>query len=256
MADALRAAPAPDAERGARAVPARHRAARRTPGLPEAPALASRAGRSCGRRSAPRRSATPARIETADAGRARRASRAPPGGGPRTHERVEIDYFAHSTGEWSVARHRPRGGLLEPRATGTWRPGTSTADDERLFRVDRIRRVEPTGRAVRAPGPRGRRARPLYTPTEDDVAGPSPPAPRRPAGSPSTTPPPTTAERDDGSLEVTLPAKAARAGWRGCCCGWGPTRRSLDPPELPARSPRPGASARSTDTGSDRVPLG
>ena len=54
-------------------------------------------------------------------------------------------------------------------ATGTWRPGTPSADAERLFRADRVRRAAPHGRARSTPRGLAGAGRPLYTPSGDDV---------------------------------------------------------------------------------------
>jgi predicted DNA-binding transcriptional regulator YafY len=76
-----------------------------TPGLPEAPALASALAR-LREELGPETLDAAGRIETASAGR-------PPAelerlrAASRGHERLEIDYFAGSTGEWSTRRIDP-----------------------------------------------------------------------------------------------------------------------------------------------------
>ena len=90
----------------------------------------------------------------------------------RGRRRVGIDYFAHSSGEWSSRVIDPEEVFV---ALGHWYVAAwdVTVDAERLFRVDRIRRVEPTGEGFAPRGLEGA-GRSLYTPTEDDVSGPSP----------------------------------------------------------------------------------
>jgi proteasome accessory factor C len=82
-------------------------------------------------------------------------------------------------------------------------------DEERLFRVERIREVRPTGERFNPRGLEGA-GRSLYTPTEADVAVRlrlSPPA-RWIAEYYATT---SEIENQDGSLDVTLPARSL--GW-------------------------------------------
>jgi proteasome accessory factor C len=85
----------------------------------------------------------------------------------RAHERVVIGYFAASTGETTTRAIDPEEVFF---AMGNWYVAAwdHRSDQERLFRVDRIRSVEPSGERFEPRGLRGA-GRPLYTPTEADV---------------------------------------------------------------------------------------
>ena len=123
------------------------------------------------------------------------------------HERITIEYFAHSTGEWSTREVEPEEVFV---ALGHWyvaawdvRCGRRAAVPRRSHprrRADTGERFEPRGLAGRGPvalhADGGRRPRP------------APARSRRHDGSPSTTRPPTD-EHDDGSLEVTLPRRGS-----------------------------------------------
>jgi proteasome accessory factor C len=178
-----------------------------TPGLPAAPALASALQKlrdtlgpdTLGEVDARFESAvadgrTPEHLETL-----REAA--------REHRRVEIDYFAGSTGEWST---RP----IDPEVVfwslgnwyvAAWDPG---ADAERLFRVDRVRRASVTQETFEPRGLEGA-GRALYTPTPADVSVRLRlrPGARWVAEYYATT----DAQERDGALEVTLPAR--QLGW-------------------------------------------
>lgn len=176
------------------------------PGLPEAPALAS-ALRKLREELGPETAGSDGAIATADAGRpaahldALRAA-------AREHERLTIEYFAGSTGEWTTRAVEPEEVFS---AMGNWYVAAwdVAADDERLFRADRIRAVTPTGDSFEPRGLEGA-GRPLYTPTGTEV-----PVRLRlhPGGRWISEYYATVdaVERDDGSIEVTLPA--ARLGW-------------------------------------------
>ncbi len=122
--------------------------------------------------------------------------------------RLRIEYFAHSSGGWS---HR----TIEPEAVfsalGNWYVAAWDADvdAERLFRADRIRSAEATGERFEPHGLEGA-GRDLYTPTETDVEVRLrlTPDARWIAEYYTVT---AAHERDDGSLEVSLPAK--ELGW-------------------------------------------
>ena len=120
------------------------------------------------------------------------------------HERLEIEYFTAAREELSTRRIDPEH-LFS--AIGNWYvvAWDHQSDAERLFRADRIRSARETGetfdqRGLLGPG------RPLYTRSEEDV-------PVRLLLRPSArwvveyyqTEQPTS--REDGWLEVTLPAK-------------------------------------------------
>ncbi len=137
-----------------------------TAGLPDAPALASALDKlrtSLG----PETLGDAERIEMADPGAPVEALE-PIREAARGRRRVGIDYFAHSSGEWSSRVIDPEEVFV---ALGHWYVAAwdVTVDAERLFRVDRIRRVEPTGEGFAPRGLEGA-GRSLYTPTEDDVS--------------------------------------------------------------------------------------
>jgi proteasome accessory factor C len=122
----------------------------------------------------------------------------------RTHERLHLEYLAASTGELTSRTVEPEEVFA---SLGHWYTAAwdVDADAERLFRVDRIRSAERTGDRFDPRGLEGA-GRALYTPTADDVAVRlrlRPPA-RWVAEYYATTDP---EELDDGSVEVTLPAR-------------------------------------------------
>jgi proteasome accessory factor C len=196
-----------------------------TPDLPEAPALASAVAKL---RDAlgPDTAGTDEAIATAESGRPaehldalRRAA--------RDHARITIDYFAGSTGTWTTREVEPEEVFS---AMGNWYVAAWDvgADDERLFRADRIRAVTTTGERFEPRGLEGA-GRALYTPTGEEVPvrlllGPG----ARWIAEYYVTDDPL--ERDDGSLEVTLPS--ARLGWvAGLLLRVGTDARILSPPE-------------------------
>ena len=124
----------------------------------------------------------------------------------RDHERITIEYFAGSTGAWTTRDVEPEEVFS---AMGNWYVAAWDvgADDERLFRADRIRAVTGTGYRFEVRGLEGA-GRALYTPTGDEVpCGCRRPGARWIAEYYVTDDP---RELDDGSLEVTLPS--ARLG--------------------------------------------
>jgi proteasome accessory factor C len=173
-----------------------------TPGLPQAPALASALerlreslgpellGEAAGAIDAATAGAPPEHLELLRAASADR-------------RRLEIEYFAASTREWSTRRIDPDEVFS---SMGHWYVAAwdVDADAERLLRADRIRRAEPTGATFEPRGLEGA-GRPLYSPGPSDVPVRLVlrPAARWIAEYYATTDP---IERDDGSLEVTLPA--------------------------------------------------
>jgi len=196
-----------------------------TPGLPEAPALAS-AVRKLRDALGPDTAGTDDAIATAEAGRPaehlatlRRAA--------REHERLTIDYFAGSTGEWTTRDVEPEEVFS---AMGNWYVAAWDvgADDERLFRADRIRSVASSGSTFEPRGLEGA-GRALYTPTGEEVAVRIVlrPGARWVAEYYVTE---HATELDDGSLDVTLPA--ARLGWvAGLLLRLGSDAEVLGPPE-------------------------
>ena len=130
-----------------------------TAGLPDAPALASALDKlrtSLG----PETLGDAEGIEMADPGAPIEALD-PIREAARERRRVRVDYFAHSSGEWSSRVIDPEEVFV---ALGHWYVAAwdVTIDAERLFRVDRVRRVEPTGERFSAEGPRRRRPIPVH----------------------------------------------------------------------------------------------
>jgi proteasome accessory factor C len=201
-----------------------------TPGLPEAPALASALAKLRG-------SLGPDTLDAAALiGSAENAARAPEHlealrDAARAHERLGIEYFAGSTGAWSTRSIDPEEVFA---SLGHWYvvAWDETADAERMFRADRIRSVRTTGEAFEPRGLEGA-GRALYTPTGSDVAVRlrlRPPA-RWIAEYYATT---GVVEGEDGTLEVTLPAR--RLGWVArLLLRAGPDVSVVEPPELARR---------------------
>jgi proteasome accessory factor C len=198
-----------------------------TPGLPEAPVLAKALRRLRDSLGAETLGAADERIEMALVEGApehldvlREAARA--------HDRLEIEYFAASTGEWS---HRE----IDPEEVfsgmGHWYVAAWDVDSdaERLFRADRVRSAKPTGESFIPRGLKGA-GRDLYSPTGDDVAVRLrlKPGARWIAEYYATT---QVEERDDGDLEVTLPAR--QLGWVArLLLRVGPDAEVVEPAEL------------------------
>jgi proteasome accessory factor C len=137
-----------------------------TPGLREATALAS-ALRKLEERLGPETLGELAeRVEAAEGGRPADtldALRKAVAG----NERVRIEYYAASTAETTAREVDPEEVFF---AIGNWYVAAfdHRSGEERLFRADRIRSVEPTGEAFEPRGLAGA-GRALYTPTERDV---------------------------------------------------------------------------------------
>ena len=201
-----------------------------TPGLPEAPDLRSALDKLAAALGPDTLGDIEGRIESAE------------GGGPsallqtlreaaRDHERLEIEYFAHSRGAWSTRRVDAEEVFS---SLGNWYVAAwdVDAEGERLFRADRIRRADRMGERFTPRGLAGA-GRALYTPTADDVPvrlvlGPEA---RWIAEYYATD---EEVERDDGDLEVTLPT--ARLGWvAGLLLRVGPQARVVAPAELADR---------------------
>ena len=148
----------------------------------------------------------------------------------REHRRLRIEYFAHSSGGWSSREIDPEEVFS---SVGHWYVAAwdVAADAERLFRADRIRVAEATGERFEPRGLEGA-GRALYTPTEEDVAVRLRLAPgARWIGEYYATY--EAVERDDGCLDVTLPARSL--GWVArLLLRVGTEVTVLDPPELQA----------------------
>ena len=201
-----------------------------TPGLLEAPALRGALDKLADALGPETLGDIEGRIETAEAGRPSELVRVLREAA-REHERLEIQYFAHSTGEWSTRRVDPEEVFS---SLGNWYVAAwdVDADCEGLFRADRIRSAERTGERFAPRGLAGA-GRALYTPAAGDVSvrlALSPGA-RWIAEYYATA---DEREASDGALEVTLPT--ARLGWvAGLLLRVGSDARVLDPPELAQR---------------------
>jgi proteasome accessory factor C len=177
------------------------------PGLPHAPALDSalhKLGEGLGRETL---GDLPQRVQAAGGGRPaetldalREASTG--------HARLRIEYYAHSSTETSTREIDPEEVFF---AIGNWYVAAfdHRSDEERLFRADRIRNLEPTGERFEPRGLAGA-GRPLYTPSERDL---DVRLLLRPEGRWVAEYYEVSAEieRDDGCLEITLPT--ARTEW-------------------------------------------
>ncbi len=146
-------------------------------------------------------------------------------------ERVRIEYYAASSAETTAREVDPEEVFF---AIGNWYVAAfdHRSGEERLFRADRIRSVEPTGEAFDPRGLAGA-GRPLYTPTERDV----PvrlllhPAARWVAEYYEVD---AETEIPDGDLEVQLPA--SRLEWVArLVLRLGGEAEVLSPPELKGR---------------------
>lgn len=197
-----------------------------TPGVPEAPALAS----------ALEKLRTTLGADTlGDVGgiEASASGSAPPTldvvrEAARERRRLRVEYVAASTGERSER-------LIDPEEVfaglGRWYVAAwdVDADGERLFRIDRIRAAEATGETFAPRGLAGA-GRPLYSPSDDDVEirlRLDPPA-RWVAEYYATS---EVREVDGGAVEVSLPSR--RLEWVArLLLRVGPDAEVLGPPEL------------------------
>jgi proteasome accessory factor C len=137
------------------------------PGLPEAAALESALGKLEERLGPETLGEVAGRVEAAEAGatsdaleRLRQAA--------ADHDRVEIDYYAASRDETSTRRIDPEEVFT---GAGNWYvvAWDLGADDERMFRVDRVKEVRETGERFHPRGLAGA-GRPLYSRSREDVA--------------------------------------------------------------------------------------
>lgn len=208
-----------------------------TPGLPDAPALAKALEKLRASLGPETVGEADGRIEIATGGRApehldvlRDAATA--------HQRLAIEYFAISTGEWTRREIDPEEVFSD---MGQWYVAAwdVDADAERLFRADRVRDARRTGTTFVARGLRGA-GRDLYSPTGEDVAVRLRlrPAARWVAEYYATT---AVRELDDGGLEISLPAR--QLGWVArLLLRVGPDAEVLEPTELRAEVARLAAS--------------
>jgi proteasome accessory factor C len=208
-----------------------------TPGIPDAPALATALAKL---RDAlgPDTLGDPTGIEAAAAGSppphlpALRAAAA-------DHRRIRIHYTAASTGEASEREIEPEAVFA---STGRWYvvAWDRSVDGERVFRADRVSRVEETGEGFSPRGLEGA-GRPLYTPGDHDVAVRLllRPAARWVAEYYATT---DVVVREDGSVEATFPAR--QTAWVArLVLRLGPDAEVLEPEELRAQTRAIAASA-------------
>jgi proteasome accessory factor C len=179
-----------------------------TPGLPEAAALESALGKleaalgpeSLGGLAGRVGAAEPDEAPTALIAEFREAA-----GG---HHRLEIEYYAASTDETSVREVDPE---VVFSALGRWYVVAfdHRSGEERMFRLDRVRRAEPTGDTFEPRGLAGA-GRPLYTRSREDIEVRLRLAPgSRWVAEYYVTD--RVSERADGSVDVTLPTK--RLSW-------------------------------------------
>ena len=201
-----------------------------TPGVPQAPALASALAKLRDSLGPDTLGEAAARIEIAAAGTGTPQHLERLRAAARDRRRVRIEYFAASTGEWSSRTIEPEEVFAD---LGNWYVAAWDVDagDERLFRIDRVRDATDTTETFEPRGLAGA-GRQLYTPTEADVPVRLRlhPGARWIAEYYATTEP---VERDE-SLEVTLPAK--QLGWvAGLLLRVAPDAEVLDPPELGER---------------------
>jgi proteasome accessory factor C len=178
-----------------------------TPGLPQAPALAKALEKLRDSLGTETLGDAQGRIEMALGGRAPEHLEALRDAA-RGHERLEIEYYAVSTGEWSRREIEPEEVFS---GMGHWYVAAwdVDADAERLFRADRIRSAKPTGESFTPRGLKGA-GRDLYSPTGQDrpVRLRLRPGARWIAEYYATT---QVEELEDGGVEVTLPAR--QLGW-------------------------------------------
>jgi proteasome accessory factor C len=172
------------------------------PGLEEAPALRSALEKLEGVLGSELLEGLSGRVEVGSTGQGARALTALRRASAR-HDRVEIDYYTASRGELTTRRIDPEHVFS---AIGHWYvvAWDANRDEERLFRVDRIRAVRQTGEVFEPRGLAGP-GRPLYTRTERDfpvtlLLGPGA---RWVVEYYETE----RVRKRDGALEVTLPAK-------------------------------------------------
>lgn len=151
--------------------------------------------------------------------------------GVTNHERVRIEYHAASSAETTSREIDPEELFF---AVGHWYVAAwdQRSGQERLFRADRIRTVEPTGERFEPRGLAGA-GRPLYTPGEHDV-------PVRLLLHPAARwvgeyyEVGSALEREDGDLEIVLPA--GRLEWvERLLLRLGGDAEVLDPPVLKDR---------------------
>jgi proteasome accessory factor C len=136
------------------------------PDVPEAPALDSALGKLAEGLGPATLGDLPHRLDAAGGGRAAETLEALRAA-VTEHERVRIEYYAASSAETTVRAIDPEEVFS---AIGNWYvvAWDHRSDAERLFRIDRVRSVEPTGEGFEPRGLAGA-GRPLYTRTPGDA---------------------------------------------------------------------------------------
>jgi len=208
-----------------------------TPGIPDAPALASALAKL---RDAlgPDTLGDAAGIEGAVSGSAP-PHLVPLRAAASAHHRIRIEYTAASTGERSVREIEPEAVFA---SAGHWYvvAWDVVADGERLFRADRVSAVEDTAERFVPRGLEGA-GRQLYMPGDQDLSVRLllRPAARWVAEYYVTD---DVVARADGTVEATLPAR--QTGWIAkLMLRLGPDAEVLDPPELRAEISQIAAAA-------------
>jgi proteasome accessory factor C len=149
------------------------------------------------------------------------------------HERVEIEYWSAGRDELTTRRIDPEVVFF---ATGAWYVGAycHRARDERMFRVDRIRSVVPTGETFE-PGATGFETGDVYTPRSDDRRVTLELAPAA-AWVAEAYPTEAVTERGDGSLEIVL-AVSEQAWLERLLLRLGPDARAVAPAAVEELAP-------------------
>ena len=146
------------------------------------------------------------------------------------HERLEIDYWSAGRDELTTRRVDPGVVFF---ALGAWYVGgfCHRADDERMFRVDRIRGLRATGEHFE-PEPTGFESGEVYSPAPSDPKVTLRLAPTA-AWVPEAYPTQSVTERPDGTLDVALDRERA-----------GLARPVAPPPRPRGRGHRPACAPR------------
>ncbi len=144
------------------------------------------------------------------------------------HARVEIEYWSAGRDEITTRRIDPEVVFF---ATGEWYVGAycHRARDQRMFRVDRIRSVAPTGETFE-PGATEFETGDVYTPRSDDTRVTLELAPAA-AWVAESYPTEAVTERPGGSLEIVL-AVSEQAWLERLLLRLGPDARVMGPPEF------------------------
>jgi proteasome accessory factor C len=144
------------------------------------------------------------------------------------HRRVEIEYWSAGRDELTTRRIDPEVVFF---ATGEWYVGAycHRAQDERMFRVDRIRSVAPTTETFE-PGATGFATGDVYTPRAGDTRVTLELTPAA-AWVAEAYPTEAVTERADGSLEIVL-AVSEPAWLERVLLRLGPDARAVAPPEF------------------------